>query len=230
MSAFYGWVPTFGPLVFVEEAAEDGSAPDLRLGEIGDRMVGPGRAEVASTVGSAPVVVGRVLGYHDTQVAFAEDQHPVCDLGPRGEHESLRKGVRARAPGWDLHSFDACAAQGRVEGIGELPGTVADQELEVRGAVTEVHQEVADLLGSPRAVRVRGNAEDMHVMGVDLDYEQHVQALEGHRAIHMEEVGCQHGCGLEFMNWRHVVSVRRLGAGGIFRALRTRWIVDALTR
>ena len=63
-------------------------------------MVGAGgRAEIASTVGSAPVVVGRVLRNHDTQVAFAEDQHPVCYLGPRGEHESLRKGVRARTLG-----------------------------------------------------------------------------------------------------------------------------------
>jgi hypothetical protein len=68
-----------GPLVFVEEAAEDGSAPDPRLGEIGDGMVGPGRAELAAAVGSASVVVGRVPGHHDAQVAFAEDQHPVGD-------------------------------------------------------------------------------------------------------------------------------------------------------
>ena len=56
-------------------------------------MVGLGRAEIAATVGSAPVVVSRVLSHHDTQVAFAQDQHPVCDLGPGGEHEPLRKGV-----------------------------------------------------------------------------------------------------------------------------------------
>jgi hypothetical protein len=31
-------------------------------------------------------------------------------------------------------------------------------------------------------------------------------------------------------NWRQVVSVCRLGAGGIFRALRTRRIVEALAR
>jgi hypothetical protein len=39
----------------------------------------------------------------------------------------------------------------------------SDQELEVGGAVTEVPPEVADLLGSPQAVRVRGDSEDMHV-------------------------------------------------------------------
>jgi hypothetical protein len=138
--------------------------------------------------------VGRVLSHHDTQVASAEDQHPVGDLRPGGEHEPLRKGVRPRAPGRDLHGLDACAAQGRVERISELPGTVADHE--VRSAVTGVHQEVADLLGSPRAVRVSGDPGDMHVAGTGLDHEQHVQALEGHRAVHMEEVGCQHSRGL----------------------------------
>ena len=46
---------------------------------------------------------------------------------------------------------------------GELPGAVADQEPEVRGAVAEVHQEVADLLGGPRPVRVRGDPEDVDV-------------------------------------------------------------------
>jgi len=34
----------------------------------------------------------------------------------------------------------------RVEGSGELPGPVADQEPEARGAVTEIHQEIPDLL------------------------------------------------------------------------------------
>jgi hypothetical protein len=32
--------------------------------------------------------------------------------------------------------LDARAGQGRVERIGELPGPVADQELEVRGTIT----------------------------------------------------------------------------------------------
>jgi len=101
-------------------------------------MAGPRRTEMAATVGSAPVVVGRVLSHHDTQVAFAGDQHLVCDLRPGGEHEPLRTGVRPRAPGWDLRGLDTGAGQGRAGRIGELPGTVADQELEVRSAVTEV--------------------------------------------------------------------------------------------
>jgi flagellar motor protein MotB len=56
-------------------------------------------------------------------------------------------------------------------GCGELPGAVADQEPEARGVVAEVHQEVADLLGGPGTVRVRGHAEDVYVTGADLDHE-----------------------------------------------------------
>ena len=40
-----------GSFVFVEEAAEDGSAPDPLLGEIGGGMVRPGRVQLAPAVG-----------------------------------------------------------------------------------------------------------------------------------------------------------------------------------
>jgi hypothetical protein len=33
----------------------------------------------------------------------------------------------------------------------------------------------------------------MHIPGVDLDHEEAVQALQGHRAVHVEEVGREHG-------------------------------------
>jgi hypothetical protein len=45
---------------------------------------------------------------------------------------------RARAPRRDFHGLDADASQERVEGHGELPGSVADQEPEVRGAIAEI--------------------------------------------------------------------------------------------
>jgi len=140
---------------------------------------------------------------------LAEDQHPVGDLGSGGEHESFRIGIRARAAGRDLRGLDTGAGQDCVECPGELPCPVTDQEPEIPGMIAGIHQEIADLLGGPRPVRVRGHSRDMHIPGADLDHEQAVQALKGHR---------------------HVVSVRRLGAGGIVSALRTRRIVDALTR
>jgi hypothetical protein len=61
--------------------------------------------------------------------------------------------------------------------------------------VAEVHQEIADLLGGPRPVWVRGDPEDMDVAAADLDDEEAVQAPEGH-AVHVEEVDGEHRGGL----------------------------------
>ena len=137
-----------------------------------------------------------VLGHHDAQVSFAEDQHPVGNLRPGGEHKPFGIRVRPRAPGRDLHRLDACAREDRVERCSELPSAVADQEPEVRGPVTEVHQEIPDLLRAPRRVRVGGDPQDVHVAAADLHHEQAVQALEGHRAVHVKEVDGQHRRGL----------------------------------
>jgi hypothetical protein len=82
------------------------------------------------------------------------------------------------------------------EGHGELPGPVADEEPEVRGAVAEIHQKIADLLCGPRPVRVRGDAEDMDVAAAGLYHEEAVQALTGHRAVPVKEVGGGHRRGL----------------------------------
>jgi hypothetical protein len=49
------------------------------------------------------------------------------------------------------------------------PSPVADQEPEVGNAIIEIHQAIADLPHCPRAVRVRGDAEDVHVAAADLE-------------------------------------------------------------
>ena len=41
-----------------------------------------------------------------------------------------------------------------------------------------------------------GHAEDVHVAGADLHHEQAVQALQGDRAVHVEEVGGEYRRGL----------------------------------
>jgi hypothetical protein len=157
--------------------------------------------------------VGLVLAQDEPQVPLAEDQHPAGDLGPGAEHEPLRVCVRARTSGRDLHGFDAGAGHDRVERGGELPGPVTDQEPEVRGAVTEVHQEIADLLRGPRPVRVRGDPEHMHVAAAGLQNERAVQALQGHRALPMKEIGGEHCRGLR---------VQELPPGKISAPLRRR--------
>jgi len=62
--------------------------------------------------------------------------------------------------------------------------------------LAEIHQEVADLLGGPRAVGVRGDSEDVHVPVADLDDEQAIEALQLDGAIDAEEVRGEHGRGL----------------------------------
>ena len=108
----------------------------------------------------------------------------------------FRESVHTRAARRDLHSVDPGVLQDRVEGCGELPSPVTDQEQEPRGAVTEVHQQVPDLLGSPEPVRVCGHSEDVHLPAADLDDEEAVQALERDGAIDMEEIAGEHRGGL----------------------------------
>jgi len=54
--------------------------------------------------------MGLVLGQDRPQMPLAEDQHPVGDFGPDGEHESFRMGVGARRqqrPVWMIGT-DVC--------------------------------------------------------------------------------------------------------------------------
>src|SRR5690349_20266064 len=99
------------------------------------RVAGPGRVQLAAAMGPSSVVVSLVLGQDCAQVPLAEDQRPAGDLVPGGKYEPLGVGVRARTSGRDLHGFDTGGSEDRFEGFGELPGTVADQEPEVCGAV-----------------------------------------------------------------------------------------------
>jgi hypothetical protein len=48
---------------------------------------------------SLPVVTHRIPGEHTAQVSLAEDQHPVGDLGPDGQHEAFGEAVRPRLSG-----------------------------------------------------------------------------------------------------------------------------------
>jgi hypothetical protein len=49
-------------------------------------------------------------------------------------------------------------------------GPVADEEPELRDAITQIHHQVADLLGSPSTIWVRGRAEQVHGSAGYLQY------------------------------------------------------------
>ena len=102
------------------------------------------------------VVVGGVHGKHLAQVSFAEDQHPVGDLGSDGQHEAFGEAVRPWTPRRDLHHLDAGVRHDRVEGSRELTGPIADEEPKPGGMVAEIHQQVAGLLRGPRPIGMCG--------------------------------------------------------------------------
>jgi hypothetical protein len=79
------------------------------------------------------------------------------------------------------------SGQDAVEGGGELAGAVADEEPEGGVAVVEVHQEVAGLLGGPRSVGMRGQAEDVCIAVADFQGEEDVDPFEGDRAVEVED-------------------------------------------
>ena len=99
----------------------------------------------------------------------------------------------------------------------------------LRGSLVFVEEtaEVPDLLGGPRPVRVGGDPEDVRIAGADFHHEQAVQAPEGHWQSTWKKSVASVVAACACRNCRQVVSVRRLGAGGIRDALRTRRIVDA---
>jgi hypothetical protein len=126
---------------------------------------------------------------------FSEDGHAVGHLGEGGENEPFRVGVRLLASWRDLVHGEAGGGQRGVEGGSELPGSITDEDFELVGAFTEVGEQIPGLLGRPRPVGVTGDAEDVHLPAADLDDEEHVQALEGERAVQVEEMISAHrGC------------------------------------
>jgi hypothetical protein len=75
-----------------------------------------------------------------------------------------------------------------------------------------------------------GDPEDVHVAGADLNDEQAVQARRVTAQSTWKKSAATMVAACVCRNCRQVVAVCRFGAGGIRSALRTRRIVDALTR
>jgi len=108
---------------------------------------------------------------------LAEDQHPVGDLGLGGEREPSAYAFARGLRGGIFTASTPGAGQERIEGRGELPGPVPDQESEVHGAITQVHHEVPDLLHGPGPDRAGRDSGHVHVAAAYLHDEQAVQAL-----------------------------------------------------
>src|SRR5215203_741403 len=124
-------------------------------------MIGVWRAKLQCSMWPAAVVVGGVPGEDGPQVVSAEDEDAVGEFGSGGADEAFGEAVRSRTSRWDLHRMDALTSQDSVERGGELAGAVADEEPGGGGALVEVHQQIAGLLGGPRSGRMAGCPEDV---------------------------------------------------------------------
>jgi hypothetical protein len=110
------------------------------------------------------VVVGAVLGEDGLKVPLTEDQDAVGEFGSGGQDEAFGEAVRSRASGRDLHRVDPSAGQDGIEGGGELASAVSDEEPEGGGAVVEVHQQVAGLLGGPVGAENTDTSCDLQIL------------------------------------------------------------------
>jgi D-3-phosphoglycerate dehydrogenase len=81
--------------------------------------------------------------------------------------------------GASTRQAQAAIAAGVVEIVdGELGVPVADQVPKLGGAVAEVHQQVAGLLGDPGSRRMGGDPGEVYATAAVLDHYEHVEAAE----------------------------------------------------
>jgi len=152
-------------------------------------------AKVAGTVRPSTVVVSNVLREYHTQVPLTEDQHVGGEFGSEGAHEPFGKTVRPRATRRNSGHADAHIGQDSVERRGELTSSVSNEEPELSGAITKIHDQVSDLLCGPPAIGIRGRAQQVHEPIANFQHEEHGDPLECHRALDGEELAGQHrGC------------------------------------
>jgi len=123
-------------------------------------------------------------------VAAANDQQPVEALAADAADPPLGMCPRLRRPHRRLDQPDAFGAEDLVELAGELAVSVADEESRPDFFVVELHQQVACLLGHPRAVRVGRDPGQVHAPGRELDKEQDIRPFEEDR-VDGEEVALE---------------------------------------
>ena len=117
-----------------------------------------------------------VLAQHDLEVAWSRDQQVVETFPAQGADEPFRDRVRPRRPDRGADDPDVGTGEHGIERGGELAVSVADQEPELVGAVAEVHEQVAGLLGDPGSGGVGGDPGKVHAATLVLDHDEDVEA------------------------------------------------------
>ncbi len=205
----------------VEQAAETITAPQAikRNRLIGQRRFAYRRwlrerwALAERAVRPVRVVVRRVDLDDALELAAAEDQQPVEALAAQSADPALGVRSRPRCLHRRFDDTDAFGAEDLIEVARELAVAVADQEARPHPFVVESHQQVVRLLGHPGALRVSGDARDVHATAREFNEEQDIQTLE-EDGVHGEEVALEELAASRRRNSTQLDSSRR-GAGSI---------------
>jgi len=128
-------------------------------------------------------------------MVWSGDQDVVEAFAAQCPDEAFRDRVRPRCPDRGADDPNVGTGEDRVEGRGELTVPVADQEPEPVGAITEVHQQVAGLLGDPSPGGVGGDPGEVHAAAAVLDHDEDVEAAQ-EDSVDMGEVHCEDRVGL----------------------------------
>jgi hypothetical protein len=158
--------------VLVDEAAEPVSSEHADGGPTAWQVADCGRALIQGSVRAVCVEVLDVLTQNDVEVAWSGDQQVVETFPAQSADEPFRDRVRSRCPDRGADDPDVGAGEHGVECGGELAVSVADQKPEPLCAVTEVHEQVAGLLGDPVSGGVGGDPGEVHAATVVLDHEE----------------------------------------------------------
>ena len=94
-----------------------------------------------------------------------------------------------------LDHSDALGGEHLVEAGCEFLIAIPDQERDRSTPVDEIADEVTRYLGDEGARRMVRDPEDVHFPGPELDYEEHLELLQGD-GVHGEEVRGQDAVGL----------------------------------
>ena len=144
---------------------------------------------------SVGVEVLQVLAKYDVEVAWSGDQKVVEAFPAQGSDEAFCDRVRPGCPDRGADDLDVGTNEDGVERGGELAVPIADQEPEPVGAIAEVHQQVAGLLGHPGTGRVGADPRDVGTAAGVFNDDEDVEATQEH-GIDVGEVDREDRLGL----------------------------------
>lgn len=128
-------------------------------------------------------------------MGLVPDESAIQELAAASPDPAFGNRVHTRRPDAAEHGLDAGVGEDRVECGGEVRATIADHELDLVRLLAEVDDQVAGLLGGPRAGWMQSDSEDADPPGRVIDHGQDV-SLGAVKQFRREEVARQDRLGL----------------------------------